>query len=139
MWPTLLPLIGNLIEKVFPDPEKANEAKLKLMEMQMNNDQFFAKLEADTTNKQLDINAVEAQNSNLFVSGGRPFIIWVCGAAFALQYVVGPLIFYVVQLYHGQWQDPFPTFDMSTLLPALFGLLGLGGMRTYEKVKRVTK
>lgn len=138
MWPNLIPLIGNLIEKVFPDPEKANEAKLKLMEMQMNNDQFFAKLEADTTNKQLDINAAEAQNSNLFVSGGRPFIIWVCGAAFAWQFVLGPVSFYILQLLHLN-PPALPHFDMETLMPVLLGLLGLGGMRTYEKVKKVTK
>ncbi len=138
MWPQIIGLVGSLIDKVMPDPEKANEAKLKLMQMQMENDQLFAKLEAETTNKQLDINAVEAQNTNLFVSGGRPFIIWVCGAAFAWQFVLGPVAFYILQLC--QLNPPaLPHFDMETLMPVLLGLLGLGGMRTYEKVKKVAR
>jgi len=86
---------------------------------------------------QLDINKTEAAHRSVFVSGWRPFIGWSCGAAMALNFIVFPLASFVLaQTGH---LVELPTLDMSQMMPVLMGLLGLGGLRTFEKVKQVSK
>lgn len=81
---------------------------------------------------QAEINKVEAQNRNLFVSGWRPFIGWICGLAFGFHYIVMPLLL--------AYTDIKPVeFDTNSLFTVLMGMLGLGGLRTYEKLKDKTK
>lgn len=93
---------------------------------------------------QLEVNKAEAQSGILFVSGWRPFVGWTCGSALAWTYVLSPVIqsgaFYVGQ-FTGRAVDlsQMPVFDLSTLMPVLLGMLGLGGLRTYEKVKGVER
>jgi len=84
---------------------------------------------------QLDTNKAEATSQSLFVAGWRPFVGWVCGTGFGVQFVFGPL---------GEWVSSlaghpvkFPPMDIGTMMPLLMGLLGLGGMRTFEKVQGV--
>jgi hypothetical protein len=81
---------------------------------------------------QLQVNAAEAAHENLFIAGWRPGIGWVCGAALAWNFVVGPLLAFVLQAFG--LAVPLPVLDASTLMPVLLGMLGLGGLRTYEKV-----
>tara|TARA_R110000822_G_scaffold67094_1_gene163618 strand:+ start:93 stop:461 length:369 start_codon:yes stop_codon:yes gene_type:complete len=86
---------------------------------------------------QLEINKVEAASRSVFVSGWRPFIGWSCGAAMALNFIVFPLASFVLaQTGH---LVELPTLDMSEMMPVLMGLLGLGGLRTVEKIKQVSK
>ena len=81
---------------------------------------------------QAEINKVEAQNRSVFVSGWRPFIGWVCGLAFGFHYIVMPLLL--------AYTDIKPVeFDTNSLFTVLMGMLGLGGLRTYEKIKDKTK
>jgi hypothetical protein len=82
---------------------------------------------------QIDINKAEAANPNAFTSGWRPAIGWICGAAFGIQFVFGPLASWGSRLY-GHPVD-FPPMDIGAMMPVLLGMLGLGGLRTYEKVK----
>lgn len=121
--------LGNtLISRVFPDPEKADAAKLELLKLQQSGE--LAAMTAQT-----DINKEEAKSSSVFVSGWRPFVGWVCGSAFALHYLVIPVAnFVLVATGH---KEVVLSFDMQTLLTLLMGLLGLGGYRTYEKVQGV--
>jgi hypothetical protein len=72
----------------------------------------------------------------MFVAGWRPFIGWVCGAGLATQFLVGPLFTWVAALLGKP--VVFPVLDLSTLVTLLIGMLGLGGMRTLEKVNGVT-
>jgi hypothetical protein len=81
------------------------------------------------------INEIEAASNSLFVSGWRPAVAWCCTAGFALQFVVGPLLTWTSDLLG--YPVPFPSMDMGTLSAMLFGLLGLSGMRTFEKVQGV--
>ena len=81
--------------------------------------------------EQIKTNAVEAASPNLFISGPRPFIMWVCGVAFAEQYVIGPLATWIAGMFG--YKIAFPQLDLSMMMPVLLGLLGLGGMRTFEK------
>ena len=124
----VLDLGNTLISRIFPDPSQAAAAKLKLLELQESGE--LARITVQT-----DINKVEAGNGSVFVSGWRPFVGWVCGSGFALHYLLIPIAnFILVATGH---KEVVLTFDMQTLLTLLFGLLGLGGYRTYEKVQGV--
>lgn len=127
---------GKLIDKLFPDPQKAQEAKIELFKLQQNGE--LAQLAADTAiaTGQMEINKVEAASSSLFVSGWRPSIGWVCSAAFAMNFVIGPLATFSALAITGK-AIPWPTLDTATMLPVLLGLLGLGAMRSTEKIKGV--
>ena len=77
---------------------------------------------------QSEINKVEAQHRTIFVAGWRPFIGWVCGVALAYNFVLRDLLIWFL----GQEQVP-PALQMEHLMTVLIGMLGLGGMRTFEK------
>ena len=87
---------------------------------------------------QLEINKAEAASGSLFKGGWRPFVGWVCGIAFAYHFVLQPLLIFVLIVFNVNIPD-LPVFDMSTLLTTLGGLLGIGGLRTYEKKSGLTK
>lgn len=124
----LLDVGSKVIDRVWPDPAQAASAKLELMKLQQSGE--LAQIAG-----QMDINKVEAANPSLFVSGWRPGIGWVCGAGFAVQFVVGPLAEWGSALYGHPVK--FPQMDMGTMMPLLLGMLGLGGMRTAEKIQGV--
>jgi hypothetical protein len=83
---------------------------------------------------QIDIDKAEAQSGSLWQGGWRPGIGWICGAGLAWQYLVNPLIATVNAITHSQ---PVPSFDASGLMPLLFGMLGLGALRTVERTQGV--
>lgn len=84
---------------------------------------------------QIDINKAEAANPNTFVSGWRPFIGWVCGAGCAWNWIGLPIAKAGLAMYgHPLAMSPA---DLSEMMPLLLGMLGLGGLRTVEKVKGV--
>lgn len=123
---------SKVLDKIFPDPVKAQEAKLELFKLQQTGE--LAQLAADTdlAKGQLDVNKEEAKSSSLFVAGWRPFIGWVCGVAFAMNFVVGPVATFGYALWTGNtllW----PTLAVETFLPVLLGMLGLGAYRSYDK------
>jgi hypothetical protein len=84
---------------------------------------------------QTDINKEEAKSTSVFVSGWRPYVGWICGSAFALHYLMLPVANFIM-VAEG-YKEVVLAFDMQTLMTLLMGLLGLGGMRTYEKVQGV--
>lgn len=127
MIPLLIPLLGTIIDKIFPDADSASKAKLELL-----------KMEQEGAFKQLDVNKEEAANSSVFVAGWRPFIGWVCGAVFAYTYLLQPLIVFLI-VYTGHPLIELPKLDNSEVMTVLLGMLGLGGLRTYEKVKGVAR
>jgi hypothetical protein len=135
MWTTLIPIIGNLLDKFFPDPSAAAEAKLKLMQMAQTGELAQLDAELKMATGQQEINKVEAASSSVFVAGWRPFIGWVCGAAFAFKFIGGPLaVVIMAALGH---PITLPAFDFTEMSTVLLGMLGLGGLRTMEKVKGV--
>ena len=125
----------KLVERFFPDPAAANEAKLKLLEMQQAGE--LAQLDADLklATGQIEVNKVEAASSSLFTSGWRPFVGWTCGAAFAYKFVLAP--FAVLALTAAGHPIQLPVLDFTEMSTILLGMLGLGGMRTMEKIKGV--
>lgn len=93
-----------------------------------------AELIQEINKAQLEVNKVEAGHTSLFVAGWRPFVGWTCGIALCYHFVLQP--FLVFLLYSFGYQVALPVFDMTTLTTILMGMLGLGGLRSYEKVKK---
>jgi hypothetical protein len=124
----LLDIGGKVLDRVFPDPTQQAAARLELLKLQQSG-------ELTQIAGQMDINKLEATNPSVFVSGWRPAIGWICGAGFAVQFVVGPLAEWGSTLYGHPVK--FPTMDTGTMMPLLLGMLGLGGMRTAEKIQGV--
>ena len=118
----------DLIERLIPDPKQKAEALLKLEELKQSGD--LAVIAG-----QNDINKIEANNSSTFISGWRPFVGWVCGGALAIQMVLFPVASWVCAL--AGHPVTMPILDVSLLTTLLVGMLGLGGMRTVEKLNGV--
>lgn len=125
----LLDIGGKVIDRIWPDPVAAAQAKLELFKLTQSG-------ELQQIAGQLEINKAEATNANPFVSGWRPFIGWVCGAALAYTYIVYPLLLWVGAVYAPTLAPPKLGND-GMLYELLLGMLGLGGLRTFEKVKGV--
>lgn len=127
----ITPVIGKVIDRVWPDPADQAKAKLELLQLQQTGELAQLLSETDLAKAQLAVNQVEAASTSRFTSNWRPFIGWTCGAAFAWQFVIGPFsAFWLSAL--GKQVD-IPTLDMSTMMPVLLGMLGLGAMRSYDK------
>jgi holin (3TMs family) len=110
------------------DPTAAMQAQVELQKIQFD---LQGKL-IDQITAQIEVNKVEAANANMFVAGWRPAIGWICGTGLFIQFVVNPLATWIAAL--SKHPIAFPGLDLGTLITLLFGMLGLGGMRTYEKV-----
>jgi len=87
---------------------------------------------------QVATNQAEAKHRSVFVAGWRPFVGWTCGVALAYHFVLAPLILFGVNI-AGVEIPELPAFDMDSLMTVLLGMLGLGGLRTYEKKQGLTK
>ena len=87
---------------------------------------------------QADVNKQEAQHRNIWVAGWRPFIGWVCGVALAWHFVLAPVVLFVAAWANVQLPT-LPAFDMDSLMTVLLGMLGLGGLRTFEKHKGLSR
>jgi len=124
----------GLIDKLWPDPAKAEAAKLELLKMQQSGE--LAELAANTqlATAQIAVNQEEAKNASLLVSGWRPMCGWV--GAFALGYaaILEPLARFVAQVWFG-YSGAFPALDTTITMQVLFGILGLGAYRSAEKIK----
>jgi hypothetical protein len=124
----ILNIGSTLINKLFPDPAQAAQAQLELIKLQQNGE--LAAMVAQT-----DINKVEAASGSLFVAGWRPFCGWVGGAGLAYAAIVEPLLRLIASL--NGYTGEFPQIDTTITMQILFGLLGLGAMRSFDKVKGV--
>jgi len=132
----LLPTIAKVIDKLIPDPTAKAQAQLDLLKLQQAGE--FKELDADLALKleQIKVNAIEAQSPDFFRGGWRPFVGWVCGTGLAVQFLVAPVATWAAALLgHAV---AFPSLDMGTLMTLLGGLLGLGTLRTAEKLKGVS-
>lgn len=133
---SLLAIGNTIITRIFPDPTQRAQAQLELAKLQQEGE--LKQLEADVqlALAQTDINKIEAANSNIFVSGGRPFIIWICGFAFAYHFILRDWLVWIITLSGSPIAIP-PDTSIDEIQTVLFGILGLGSMRTFEKYKGV--
>ena len=129
-----LPIIGKVIDKVWPDPTQAAEARLKLMEMEQAGEfkEIDAQLQRDLA--QLAVNKAEAESPSLFKGGWRPAIGWSCAVGFMYIVILQPALNWAAVLYG---IAPPPTLEADVIYPVLLGMLGLGGMRSYERMSKV--
>jgi hypothetical protein len=118
-----LDMIGNIISKVADNIDRFTLDK-----------QEKAELITEINKAQLEVNKVEAGHTSMFVAGWRPFTGWVCSFALLYHFILQPLLTFVLYTFGNE--IVLPTFDMGTLTTVLLGMLGLGGMRSFEKVKR---
>lgn len=137
-----LPLIGTFIDagmkvldRVLPDQAAKREAQLELLKLQQAGEFKEIELQMQRDLAQAQINQAEAASPKLFVSGWRPFIGWVCGVGLATQFLIAPVATWVARL--RGYDIAFPELDMGTLMTLLAGMLGLGVMRTTEKINKV--
>ena len=114
-------LVNTAINKIWPDKTEADKQQLVAAVMVVQG--------------QLDINKVEAANPSVFVSGWRPFIGWVCGLACAWNWMGLPVAKMIIAIY-GHQVDLAPA-NLTEMMPVLLGMLGLGGLRTLEKINGV--
>jgi hypothetical protein len=126
----LLGGISNLINTI---RGKSPEDAAKLADLAAKYRSELAEADKEMQLAQIQVNSVEAASSDRYTSRWRPTIGYVCGAAFTINFVVGPLATWVGHLL-GKPVD-FPALDMASMMPVLLGLLGLGGMRSWEKVQ----
>lgn len=125
----LLELGGSIINRLIPDPEKKAAAELELLKMTQDG-------ELKQVLAQLEINAQEAAHPSLFVAGWRPAVGWTCVVGLLYQFILQPLLHWAATIYD---KPVPPPIDTETLAYVLFSLLGVGTLRTIEKVKKVTK
>tara|TARA_R110002126_G_scaffold78039_1_gene194521 strand:- start:832 stop:1236 length:405 start_codon:yes stop_codon:yes gene_type:complete len=127
----ILPSVMEVAGRFLPEDKEKRASAEREIEAQLT--MHLAKIDL----AQLDINKTEAVHRSVFVSGWRPMIGWTCGAAMALNFLIFPLASFVLaQTGH---LVELPTLDMAQMMPVLMGMLGLGGLRTFEKIKRVSK
>lgn len=96
------------------------------------------KAESKRMDGQVEINKIEAASGSLFVSGGRPFVVWVCAFALAYAAVIEPIARFVATVGFA-YSGPFPVIDTDLTMQVLLGLLGLGAYRSVEKIKGVAR
>lgn len=129
----LATVLPALIDKLLPDPAQAADAKLKMLELAQRGELAALDAEMRMAQAQTDVNKAEA-STDVFRGGWRPFAGWVCGAGLAYHFLLRPILPWVVGLF-GVVVPPMPPIETDALLALLFGMLGLGGYRTFERVK----
>lgn len=120
-----LDLGSKIVDRVLPDKAANDAAKAQLAQM-------VTAGEIQQITGQLTIDQTEAGSQSLFVAGWRPFVGWICGAGLGYEFILRPLLTFLV----GFWRPAYgaPGLDMGTLLELLLALLGMGAMRTIDKI-----
>lgn len=123
----------EIINKFIKDPQEQARAQIEMLQIKQS--EIFKEIDAVLQEQQMqaDINKVEAAHESIFVAGWRPFIGWVCGCSIALQFLIFPLMAWSFGF--AGYFITFPELPTEMLYGMIFGMLGIGGMRSYEKVK----
>ena len=127
---TLLEPATKILDKVIEDKDQKNALAHEIATMAERHAQELAK-------GQLEVNKAEAAHKSLFVAGWRPFIGWICGVAMLANFLLIPMANFVLDLSGST--NTIPLIELETMMPVLMGMLGLGAMRSYEKVKKVSR
>ena len=119
---SIVDLVGGVVDKLIPDKTQAAKMKHEIAMTLVTSDLA-----------QAEINKVEAAHKSVFVSGWRPAVGWVCVSALAFNYIISPLLAWAAVI----WMPDaiIPQLDISELLTLLFGLLGMGTLRSYDKTQ----
>jgi len=134
MLQALIGPVSGLLDKFIEDKDQKEALKQEIATM-------AEKQMHEQTMGQLEVNKAEAAHRSIFVAGWRPMVGWVCAAALAYHFIFYPIIVFILVAFNvtGLHPSDLPSFDMDSLMTVLLGMLGLGGLRTYEKAKGVAK
>ena len=124
---TLVGPVTGLLDKFIEDKDQKAMLAHKIATMSEEHHQ-------DLMKAQIEVNKVEASNSNLFVSGWRPFIGWTCGLGMFGNFITIPFANFVLALL--EISIVIPLVPLETMMPVLMGMLGLGAMRSFEKTRK---
>jgi len=127
---SLIGPVTNLLDKFIEDKDKKNSIAFELATLAEKHAQELAK-------GQIEVNKTEAAHKNLFVAGWRPAVGWVCCLGMASNFLVIPMANFALALSHTP--IVIPMIELSEMMPVLLGMLGLGGMRTVEKMNNVQR
>lgn len=127
----LISPISNILDKFIEDKDQRAALAHEIATMAERHAQELALA-------QIDVNKAEAASKNIFVAGWRPFVGWTCGLALAWHFLGVPIVTSIF-VWAGRELPPLPAFDMESLMTVLLGMLGLGGLRTFEKFKGVAR
>lgn len=134
MWPLTgrlaaepIEAFGNMLDALFTSDKE-----------RLDKQAVLARVAQKPTLIQAEINKIEATHKSIFVAGWRPFIGWVCGIALFYNFILRDIIIWSLAL-SGEAHAPPPPLAIDTLTTILYALLGLGGLRTYEKLHGRTR
>lgn len=121
--------IGKILDKVLPDRAANAAAKSQLLETEVQG-------EFSNALAQLQVDAQEAQSKSIWVAGWRPAVGWVCAGAFAYAFILQPFATFALVIFRPSFNIAIlPKLDLNSMMPVLLGMLGLAGMRSYDKAK----
>ncbi len=127
---SLINPIAGLLDKFIEDKDQKNALAHQIATLSERHAQELAKA-------QLAVNKVEASSTSIFVSGWRPAVGWVCVLGMAGNFILIPMTNFVLALFDST--VTIPLIDTATMMPVLLGMLGLGAMRSTEKIKKVSR
>jgi hypothetical protein len=130
----ILPVVGTLIDKLFPDKQAADEAKIKMMELAQKGELAQLDAQMQLAMGQIETNKIEAASTDPFRAGWRPMAGWACSLGLFYEFLLRPILPWLVGL-TGAEVAPMPNVDIDQLMILLGGLLGLGSLRSFERVK----
>lgn len=127
----------EIINKFIEDPDKKIQAQLQMLQLTQTSE--FKQMDGILQEQQgqVDINKIEAASDSLFKSGWRPYVGWGCGTGFVMQVVVFPMLVFIGEIFGRTLH--VPDLGSELLYSTLFGMLGIGGMRSFDKWKERSK
>jgi hypothetical protein len=132
-------MIGKLIEPVTGLLDKFIEDKDQKAQLAHELATMADRHAQDLALAQIEVNKAEAASGSLFKGGWRPAVGWICAVAFAYHFVLQPVLGVCACAFNVTCIPDLPQFDMTSLMTVLMGMLGLGGLRTYEKKQGIAK
>ena len=126
----ILPILEKTLGAIIPDPAARQKAILDI---------YSSLQQSDLA--QIEVNKVEASNPNIFASGWRPFIGWICGGSLFYQYIILPIGGFLAAFAGEHYVTMIlnaPKLD-NTLWELMFGMLGMGALRSFDKIRGVAK
>ena len=128
---SLVSPIASILDKVIPDKAERERLAHEIATMAETHSH-------EISQGQIEINKQEAAHRALFVAGWRPFTGWTCALALFINYITLPILGTIITVFSDNAPYVAP-LDMEIMMPVLIGMLGLGGLRSYEKRNRVAR
>lgn len=131
--PDIFGKIGDVVGQVVVDKDKKIALQVELEKLRIQAEADAEQRIHEELLGQIETNKLEAQHRSIFIAGWRPFIGWGCGGALIYNTLIAPFIEFVARLFG--WTGAMPVVDISFLTTVLLAMLGMGVMRSYDKLK----